>query len=83
MKQWIADKLSPLSETLYDLLCAVPMGAVKILVFGILALLALWVLMLPPQLPESRDRNIISPISDLRLFALGVLVLQAVLYMVF
>ena len=83
MKQWIADKLFPLSETLYNLICAVPLRAVNILVFGILVLLALWVLMLPPQLPELKDRNIISPISDLRLFALGVLVLQAVLYIVF
>ena len=83
MKQWIADILAPLSRNLYEVISAIPIGAVRIMVFGILAALAVWVLLLPRQLPEKADSGKISTWSDLRIFALFVLVLQAVLYLVF
>lgn len=83
MKHLIADMLIPPAQTLYEIVSAIPMWMVRIGVFGILALLALWVFMMKPQLPESADRGTTSSWNDLRIFALAVLVLQAVFYLIF
>ena len=83
MKQWIGEILAPFSDMIYTLVMSIPLGAVRVLVFGILAALAVWVLMLPPQFPESTVRGKRTFIKDLRLYALAVIVLQALLYIIF
>ena len=83
MRELIGAFLTPLSKGLYEIVSAVPMGAVRALVFVILAALGIWVLWMPPQLPETRDRDKKAVWKDLRLFAIVVLFLQAFLYIVF
>ena len=83
MKQLIADVLTPFALFMYNLVMAIPLGAVRVLVFGILAVLAVWVIRMQPQLPENGDEKQYSIVRDLRLFALMILVLQAVLYVIF
>ena len=82
MKEWIAGIILPFANVVYNLVKALPMGFVRALVFGILAALAIWVISMPPQLPET-DRDKRSLIKDLRFFALAVIVLQSLLYIIF
>ena len=82
MKEWIAGIILPFSDVVYNLVKALPMGYVRALVFGILAALAIWVISMPPQLPEEGSEKY-SLLKDLRLFAIAVLVLQALLYIIF
>jgi len=82
MKQLIADILGPVSQNIYTWMAAIPMWMVQAIVFGIYVLLALWVLLLPPQLPvKGNDDRVL--VKDLRFFALFVLTLQVVLYIIF
>jgi len=83
MKQWIGEILDPVSQNFYTWIAAIPMWMVQALVFGIFVLLALWVLLLPPQLPVKGEESKVLYLKDLRLFALFVLVLQIVLYIIF
>ena len=83
MKQWLAGMLLPLSQSIYELALAVPMGVVYMIIFGVLLLLALWVLKMPPQIPEKTEGETISAWNDLRIFALVVLGLQALFYIIF
>jgi len=82
MKNLIADMLSPVANSLHELIMMVPLSVVRGLVFAILAALAVWVIAMRPQLPEDSEKKP-SPLSDLRFFALGVLILQALLYIIF
>ena len=82
MKQLIADILGPVSQNIYTWMAAIPMWMVQAIVFGIYVLLALWVLLLPPQLPVKGNDNRVL-VKDLRFFALFVLTLQVVLYIIF
>jgi hypothetical protein len=82
VRQWIADLLIPAAELIRQTVSAIPMTAVKVLVFGVLIALALWVLSLSPQVSDTGGKN--RPyLNDLRLFAIAVLFLQALLYIVF
>ena len=82
IKQWIAEILNPFSDSLFALVMAVPMSAVRFFFIGILAVLALWVLTMSPQYPgEGEGKKKIR--NDLRLFALGILILQALFYVIF
>ena len=83
MKLWLANLLSPLSQIIYELASAVPMNAVRVIVFAIIMLLALWVLKMPPQLPEKRKDSTKSMWDDLRFFAFVVLAIQALFYLIF
>lgn len=83
MKLWLADLLSPLSQIIYELASTVPMSAVRVIVFAILMLLALWVFKMPPQLPEKKEDRPISVWDDLRVFAFVVLAIQALFYLIF
>jgi len=80
MKDLIAGILIPISESIYTIFYAIPLWAVKAGIFGVLALLAYWVIRMRPQMPEGEGK---SAFSDLRYFALFVLALQAVLYVIF
>ena len=82
MKNLIADMLSPVANSLHELIMMVPLSAVRGLVFALLAALAVWVIAMRPQLPDDSEKKS-SPLSDLRFFALGVLILQALLYIIF
>ena len=83
MKEAVGGALLPLSEAIFGIMNAIPMWAVRAGIFTLLALLALWVVSLPPQVPVKDEGRKKYLFRDLRMFALTVLVLQAVLYIVF
>jgi len=83
MKTLLAGLLTPVSELLFKLVMAVPMGVVRAFVFGIIAALVLWILRMSPQVPETKGEKPYSLFSDLRIFALVVLIIQAALYIIF
>ncbi|MFC1693836.1 hypothetical protein ACFL1R_10055 [Candidatus Latescibacterota bacterium] len=80
IKQWIADCINPIGNSLFSLIMTIPMSVVRIIFLCILAFLALWVLSLPAQYPDNRKNNFW---YDLRFFALGVLILQSLFYLIF
>ena len=80
IKQWIADILNPIGNSLFSLVISIPMGVVRGIFLGILALLALWLLTLQAQYSDESKKKIW---TDLRLFALGVLILQSLFYLIF
>ena len=81
MRNIIAAVLIPAAGEMHNLIMTVPLGAVRALVFVILAALAFWVILLRPQMPEDHEsKNIL---YDLRFFALAVIILQAFLYWLF
>ncbi len=80
IKQWIADMLNPIAGILFSLVMVVPMSVVRVIFIGILVVLALWVISMPGQYPEGGKKKLR---DDLRFFALGVLLLQAMLYLIF
>lgn len=82
MKALFGSLLSPVANFCYTAINAIPMGGVRMGVFALLFILAVWIMRMPPQLPEGEDPSRFS-IRDVRYFALFVLVLQAVLYAVF
>lgn len=79
IKQWIAGILIPIGDLLFSLAMSVPMGVVRIIFLFILAVLAVWVLTMPAQYSDEKRKIW----TDLRLLALGVLILQAMFYIVF
>jgi len=83
MKQLIGNILAPLAGFLFNLVVMVPIPVVRVLVFVILAALAVWVLCLPAQLPESTAGDKGTFLKDLRFFALAVIALQMILYLMF
>jgi len=83
MKHLIGAVLKPFAEIMFAFVITIPLWAVRALVFGILLALAVWVISLPAQMPQSPDGTKKSVLSDLRLFAIGVLALQALLYVIF
>lgn len=80
MKDAIVSLLRPFANFMYNVTASIPMGAVRVLVFAVLAALALWVWRMRPQTPDGEDR---AGKMDLRWFAMFVLALQALLYIVF
>ena len=83
MKTLLAGLLTPVSELLFKLVMAVPMGVVRAFVFGIIAALVLWILRMSPQVPKAAGDKPYSLLSDLRVFALVILLIQAALYILF
>ena len=83
MKNVIAELIAPFAEVLYTIVFSIPLWAVRAFVFAILAALAVWILFMKPQLPEAEDSTKQSKLADLRFFALTVLALQALLYVIF
>ena len=75
--------LHPIAQRIYETLLIIPMSVVQAIVFGILFLLVVWIVSMSPQLPENVDHGKKSIVYDLRLFALVVIGLQALLYMFF
>ncbi|MCD6309010.1 MAG: hypothetical protein J7M24_08460 [Candidatus Latescibacteria bacterium] len=83
MKNMISSLLVPLSSAVYAAVSAIPMWAVWGIVFGVIALLAGWIMLLPPQIPGKSESERPYSLVDLRVFALFVLAIQALLYIVF
>ena len=83
MKELLGGLLLPFADMMFSLTNAIPLGVVRVFVFAIIAALAIWVLRMPVQLPESEDQHGFHPLKDLRFFAIGILVLQALFYVVF
>lgn len=83
MRDWLAELLKPLAEWLFVLVMSVPLSVVRLIFLGILAALAIWALTLPPQRPEPVEGKKDSWLSDLRFFAVGLLFLQSIFYLIF
>ncbi len=83
MKETIAGLLRPFGDWIFGIILSVPLWAVKLVFLGILAALAIWVLTLPAQRATDQDGNEKSVFTDLRLFAIGLLALQSICYLVF
>ena len=79
-RQWLGDTLKPVADLCFELVMAVPMWMVRSIFLGILVVVAVWVLTLHRQMPDADNPPFY---KDLRLMALGVLALQAILYLVF
>ncbi len=82
MRESVGRALVPVSEAIFGLVNAIPMWGVRAGVFALIALLAYWMASMRPQLPEG-DTGKGWSLSDLRVFALVVLVIQAALYIIF
>ncbi len=81
MRQWLGETLKPTAEWCFNLVMTVPMWMVRSIFIGILVVVALWVLTLHRQVPETEEK---SPFyKDLRWMALGILALQTILYLIF
>ena len=80
MQQWIADLITPVADHLNALVCAIPLGVVRGCFLMIFVLLGVWVLALPPQRPRGGRQRLW---EDLRYLALGVLLLQSAIYIIF
>ena len=80
IQHWLAGLLKPLGDVIFSWVLAVPMGAVRVIFVGVLAVIALWVITLPAQYPEGGEKR---KRDDLRFFALGVLAIQALMYVIF
>ena len=83
MKNVIAGVIIPFAEVLYSIVLSIPLWTVRAFVFAILAALVVWILKMPPQRPETVDMMKQSKLADLRYFALTVITLQALLYVIF
>lgn len=82
MKEMIGGALQPLGDILQRILLLVPLPVVRLAFLLLLAALAFWVIRLAPQLP-GKEESLKSPIRDLRKFAVILLVLQSVFYILF
>ena len=65
-----------LSDMLYRFIMTIPLGLVRWIFIGLFLLLALWVFLMPAQ------RNGHKTHVDLRWFAIGILLLQSIIYIV-
>lgn len=83
MEDWLSELLKPLADWMFVLVMSVPLGVVRLIFLGILVALAVWALTLPPQRPEPVEGKRSSWLSDLRLFAIGLLFLQSIFYLIF
>ncbi|MFC1607518.1 hypothetical protein ACFL47_06060 [Candidatus Latescibacterota bacterium] len=83
LKEMISSLILPFADFMFAVTNAIPLGVVRAAVFAIIAVLAFWVIRMPAQLPENEEKQGLHLLKDLRFFALGVLVLQALLYIVF
>ncbi len=81
IRQWLGEALKPVAEWFFALVTAVPMWMVRVIFISILVAVAIWVLTLRRQTPENEDS--LPFYKDLRWMALGVLTLQAILYLIF
>ncbi len=80
MKELIAHLLVPAGTVILSFVAAIPIWAVRLAFIGLLAGVSLWVFRLSPQVPESGETGLM---KDLRYFAVLVLALQALCYIVF
>ena len=81
MRQWLGETLKPVAEWFFNLVMAVPMWMVRSIFIGILVVVAVWVLTLHRQVPETEEKPPFY--KDLRWMALGILALQTILYLIF
>ncbi len=83
MKELIGNIFAPFAEFMFTAINAIPLGVVRGMFFGILLALAVWIITKPSQLPADGERSRQVWYNDVRLFAVFVLALQALLYIVF
>ena len=84
MKEWIIDLLEPLARVCFDAAKSVRPGVAVAVYVLVLLVLALWVLTLKQEADGARDRSGRWRMArDLRTWAVAILVVQAVIYVVF
>lgn len=82
MKEFIGSRLAPVGDSLLGMMTSIPLGVVRMAFIAILAALAVWAVSLGPQLPEGEAERF-GFHKDLRLFAVVLLALQAIPYLLF
>ena len=83
MREWIISLLEPIAETCFEAVKAVGPGAAAIVYVLVLLVLAAWVFTLNQEGADARDRSGRWRIGrDLRTWAVAILVVQAVIYIV-
>ena len=84
MKEIIIDLLKPFAELCYKFVVAVPVRTALVIYILVLAALALWVLTLKQENPrKAPDCSKLLFFRDLRLWAVLILFLQIVIYVIF
>ena len=84
MKQIITDLLKPFAQLCYRFAAAVPVRTALVIYILVLAALAIWVLTLKRENPrKAADCDRLFFFHDLRLWAVLILFLQMVIYIVF
>ena len=79
MRDFLLTVLKPLSNMFYNWTAAVPMGAVKLIFVGMLVLMMVWVWRLRSERVEA-DGVWTRVCNDLRFWALSILSVQVVIY---
>jgi hypothetical protein len=84
MKTAIITILKPFADLCFELVSAVPLAVAVVIYIAVLVVTALWVLTLKAEKPRA-DRKSFLPLflHDLRLYAVLILIVQAVIYVVF
>ncbi|MBN1996813.1 hypothetical protein JW935_04615 [candidate division KSB1 bacterium] len=78
--KWLVNFLSSMVDFFFALVIAVPMPLVRLLFILILISIAVWIFFLPKEIEEGKRKTWW---NDLRYFALLVLFLQIILYIIF
>ncbi len=79
MRETIINLLKPFANVCYKLVSAVPLDAVAFIYVLVLAILALWVLTLRREKPAQAAAGA-GLLHDLRLWALLIISIQAIIY---
>lgn len=82
MKEALVNLLKPLAEVLHDGVRAMPLWAAKLLFLGLLLILMIWVWTLKSEAPSSSRSMVDRLRKDLRLWAIGILLFQVIIYAV-
>ena len=81
MKEMIVNLLKPFANACYSVVSAIPLSAVAAIYVLVLVILAVWVLTLKPEKAAGADEPQKCPfLSDLRLWAVLILLVQAIIY---
>jgi hypothetical protein len=83
MKEFIISLLKPFAQLCYKFATAVSVQTALIIYILVLVALAVWVLSLKKEKPSKADHGKILFLHDLRFWAILILSLQVVIYIIF
>ena len=82
MKDQLISLLNPVSEFLYRGVMQMPLAGVKWIFLGTFVILMVWVWKLPGEAQKDQPSSIAALGRDLRVWALGILMLQVLIYLI-